>query len=561
MTSSDTNAQSRYSGALFLLVAAYVLCVIAGAAGAYTCVNDQDSMEEFVYWLMEVAAYSPVSLMVAWVLANQRRFNFDLPLHKWTWRYGITSALVAGTAPFFPWLLLCHPGYPEQVVHTVHGNGYFFGKVVSWFLLEHKLRVLGSKRLANLTRVYAICNGVLVLPTTLILFMPETLSLSPSQSDFLMMAMWFVTFVTGGMAFGITFGFLALRAARGLRSSNKAKKNAAKWVALTAVVFMGSFTSFGVSTYSVWAWGPGPGWVAALFVDTTLDCISVVVFSGLVGPPGLRRLAREAFSAINTYDDDHLQSFYEGYLKYLDDAQIKWVRCGFLRQLAQSGRLLMRCQDVPASEKIVGSVGFPRSRTDRKGRFVCSHPWLSKWHPDPAGVKLRTLVEQLDKLSACDDDAVFMDFISIPQHDFQNPELRLLDSQGSWPMPGTHAAVRTLEEETLFRKSLGSFEVMYSVSSTPVIVLPMSECLDEGSSPYINRGWCYFEFCLSLSFENIINANTLQSVRKLCDDVNAEEGDTVQGFRVAFSSKVFTESGDRDFVKSLFENTLARKVI
>ena len=60
-------------------------------------------------------------------------------------------------------------------------------------------------------------------------------------------------------------------------------------------------------------------------LDYALDSASVMLFSNLVGPPKLQRLAEEAFEAINAYGKVELQQFYNEFLEYLDSAQIKWV--------------------------------------------------------------------------------------------------------------------------------------------------------------------------------------------------------------------------------------------
>ena len=89
-----------------------------------------------------------------------------------------------------------------------------------------------------------------------------------------------------------------------------------------------------------------------------------------------------------------------------------------LRRLAETGRIMVRCQDVPPEEAFIGSTGFPRSRGEDlvKHRFVLSHPWLSKSHPDPNGTKLQVLVQQLEMLNASDDDAIFIDYpVALPR--------------------------------------------------------------------------------------------------------------------------------------------------
>ncbi|CAK0846678.1 unnamed protein product [Prorocentrum cordatum] len=353
---------------------------------------------------------------------------------------------------------------------------------------------------------------------------------------------------------------MAASAAFAIRSTSRSQKHAGAYVALTFVAVFGSFISTMVCAVFYFESDPEtsrPDSAAAAFVDTIMDCFGVVMFSGLVGPARLQAMAQTAFVAINAFSDDQLQDFYLQFLDYFDEAQIKWIKCGYLRRLSAAGSIMVRCQDVPLNEVIMGSAGFPALRTHTKGRFVVSHPWLSKHHPDPDGSKLRCLVDQLDAIGAADQDGVFMDFLSTPQHNGADAELQLLEEEGSWPAPGTHPAVRSAEEDALFSKALDSMSMMYSTSSVPVIVLPMEGlCLEK---PYIDRGWCYFEFCLALSFGIICNEEIHVSVKRLCREAFVQQANTVGGFRQCFGCKMFTYNGDADVVMKLFERTVNMK--
>ena len=111
-----------------------------------------------------------------------------------------------------------------------------------------------------------------------------------------------------------------------------------------------------------------------VLVDVLLNDAAALLLSGLAGPPELRRLTANIFHKINAYSMDELQEYYEECCDYLSEAQIKWVKCRYLRSLAASGAAMVRCQAVPRDEAIMGSDGFPRARGDPKGRFVLSHP-------------------------------------------------------------------------------------------------------------------------------------------------------------------------------------------
>ena len=164
-------------------------------------------------------------------------------------------------------------------------------------------------------------------------------------------------------------------------------------------------------------------------------------------------------------------------------------------------------------------------------------------------------MNQLDMLGASDDEAVFVDYMSLPQNDKQNPELRQLDIENKTPKPGDHPAVRSEEEEAQFKEAMSAMEQIYSVGKTGVIVLPVDDLVEQGRE-YISRGWCFLEFCLAMSFHNIANAGVHEPVQRLFDRVEELHGDTVEGFREAFKGTQFTNKGDEGVVLSLFENTL-----
>ena len=161
-------------------------------------------------------------------------------------------------------------------------------------------------------------------------------------------------------------------------------------------------------------------------------------------------------------------------------------------------------------------------------------------------------------MGAADDEGVFVDYMSLPQNDEQSPELRQLESENNWPKPGEHPAVRSEEEEAQFKEALSAMEQIYSIGKTRVIVLPVDDLVEEGRE-YISRGWCFLEFCLATSFQNIANAGMHEPVQRLIYRVKELHGDTVEGFREAFKDTQFTNRGDESVVLRLFENTLKKE--
>ncbi|CAK0901853.1 unnamed protein product [Prorocentrum cordatum] len=133
-----------------------------------------------------------------------------------------------------------------------------------------------------------------------------------------------------------------------------------------------------------------------------------------------------------------------------------------------------------------------------------------------------------------------------------------MDLENKWPKPGEHPAVRTEAEEPSFRNALGSMELMYSVCSTAVILLPMDDEVT-ADKEYLSRGWCFFEFCIAFSSGNLANASVLPPEEQMCKKVAELKADTVEGFHKGFRATQFTSNGDRAVVTELFEQILKKK--
>ena len=146
----------------------------------------------------------------------------------------------------------------------------------------------------------------------------------------------------------------------------------------------------------------------------------------------------------------------------------------------------------------------------------------------------------------------------LPQHNAQDPDFERLEQENNWPKPGEHPAVRTEADEALFKKALGSMELIYSMSHTPVIVLPMDDKVAPGTE-YLSRGWRFFEFCLTFSFGNIRNADIHPPVEEMRRKVAELRSDTVEGFQKGFRATHFTSKGDAAVVSKLFKQTLRKK--
>lgn len=205
-------------------------------------------------------------------------------------------------------------------------------KVCAYMLFAHKMRTLGYTRLVYVMRVCVLAGAVVFI----VALWSNHVRGVPSE---LMMLLGTVLFA---MAYIIGLPFMTVTALPYLRSSSMQRRRVGAWVMLTSVVCLASFMSFLFALYMLVVTVKNQSLISVGFlvvwsIDFMIDCSSVVLFSGLIGPAQLQRLSQDAFVAINAYSEYQLQNFYEQFLEYLDVAKVKWVRCGFLRRLAAAG--------------------------------------------------------------------------------------------------------------------------------------------------------------------------------------------------------------------------------
>ncbi|CAK0843226.1 unnamed protein product [Prorocentrum cordatum] len=473
----------------------------------------------------------PYAALAVWCVWRRGSFRADLPLHQWTQRYGVGACVLAALYASLPW----YEGCPLS-----NKKGTFLDApllvsqcvlmVFSQIQLAYKLDDLDCRRLGRAVRLTAVAAVMVIFLSFAVLLPAVYLGVSDDAIDNITILGLRPSTICGLWGMVGAAGRVALSGA-GLR------RRAACFVLLTAACLALSLGSMlavvytGVAVSSTYRGGLRAlqlvprgtlagftHWVSA--ADALLNCLTAAAFSGLAGPRSLQVLALDAFSV-----------FYEKYLEYLSK--------------------------VPGYQAIVGSSGFPLLRDGPKHRFVLSHPWLSSEHPDPTGAKLRLLVNQLDMLQASDADAVFILLPALAPARQAEPGAAAAGAGATdaraRPAPGSPYGGRG---EAQFKEALSSMEEIYSVGRTPVIVLPMEDLVETGRE-YISRGWCFLEFCLAMSFDNIANAEVHEPVRRLIGDVKNMKGDTVHGFREAFKTTHFTSKGDADVVLRLFENTLS----
>uniref|UniRef100_A0A0G4H230 Uncharacterized protein n=1 Tax=Chromera velia CCMP2878 TaxID=1169474 RepID=A0A0G4H230_9ALVE len=176
-----------------------------------------------------------------------------------------------------------------------------------------------------------------------------------------------------------------------------------------------------------------------------------------------------------------------------------------------------------------------------------SYPWLSKEHPDPDGFRLRSVLEQLDKHWWAQEGSpvtafVFWDYLSLFQHP---PDSR-----------------RTAAEDVLFKEGLSKMDLIYSSPHTHVI---RSTAVPESASnptPYIERGWCWFESAVT-AFK--------PPAQVISDEADPDcKGASLTSLRIpatpldfskTLNTKKFTNGkSDADGVKTLYKKFLHRSV-
>jgi len=154
----------------------------------------------------------------------------------------------------------------------------------------------------------------------------------------------------------------------------------------------------------------------------------------------------------------------------LADSGVRWISPEYIVALARhcekTGEPYPRCQDLP-KEAFVRPVRRP---------YAVSHAWLSSEHPDPNGLHMKILAKKVQHNGLKADDAIFLDFLSMPQKD--------------------KYGFRTEKDTETFKKALKSLNDVYALCHGIIIhQIPSS---DPSIVPYLERGWCFFEVSVAL---------------------------------------------------------------
>jgi len=177
-----------------------------------------------------------------------------------------------------------------------------------------------------------------------------------------------------------------------------------------------------------------------------------------------------------------------------------------------------------------------------------SHAWLSREHPDPAGLRLKELVDVVDRLKVPGSAVVFLDFCSLPQHD----KMYLKHLAPGENVPPGHPALRTDTEERQFQLAMRGMQKLYTSNVSRVVVLCSVPSLPVkgytmNDTRYWDRGWCFFEFSIACDYDRVVNPwdDSVKQLVKLAPR-NMKE------FSTALPNKGFTCSGDANCVKNMF---------
>ncbi|CAK0891489.1 unnamed protein product [Prorocentrum cordatum] len=376
----DSDDEGAHGGACrgaagWLALSGLALLAIGGPAAAHLATarpcwsaGNISGREEWATFWPGYAVLAPASLATAaWTVAVRRRAR-PVPLHQWTLRFGACAAVHGAAYVGIPLLDAgCHGGAAGtawQVACLMVASAAYSGTVVvPYHVLALKLGALGAGRLAWVSRAAAgaaAAAGVAVVMSWSALAAlghpgvdegPVPLALNGVLVATLLVGLLGITVVAYSGVRGL------LLAARSARGGPAEAARAARWVRWTAALVAASlllscveavFVSARGFTSYIGDWSHARTWATA--INNVSNCLQVALLSGLAGTGSLRRVVLDAFESINTYTAEELQDRYEQFLLYLDDAQVKWIRCGFLRQIAARGCTMVRCQEVPPTE-------------------------------------------------------------------------------------------------------------------------------------------------------------------------------------------------------------------
>lgn len=226
----------------------------------------------------------------------------------------------------------------------------------------------------------------------------------------------------------------------------------------------------------------------------------------------------------------------------------------FIQQADHGGRFLRRQEmEINYPEAVLSHLGSDQicraSFTNDGKNFefeggatlivAISYPWLAPHHPDEDGQQLKLIARMLRwirPLLQGRDVAVFVDHLCLYQ------KKRMAD-QDDW----------SDEQASKFKDGLKAVNLWYSHKFVHVWALTDTTASER---PYMDRGWCYFEYNVSL-----LNSRVVLNLRECtgCGEmplmdmrITLREAVLPDEFDTAILSKTFTAGADKDYVKAMY---------
>jgi hypothetical protein len=214
---------------------------------------------------------------------------------------------------------------------------------------------------------------------------------------------------------------------------------------------------------------------------------------------------------------------------------VAFTNRGWLTQLHRAGCAVRRRQELPEEalvrrkkvlDALASRFGDSSDRDveelSRENFGIISCPWLSKDHPDPAGVHLRSVAEGMFESTK----AIFWDYLSL------------------------HQAPRDEQDAALFGRAIESMHLIFSLETADVYRIVDVPDTSENATSYADRGWTTFETVVACSGK--LAVFTIRS-----REVRAEQTTPVPllpaEFNLAIQSKLFSEqTTDLPLVISLY---------
>uniref|UniRef100_A0A0G4HJE4 Uncharacterized protein n=1 Tax=Chromera velia CCMP2878 TaxID=1169474 RepID=A0A0G4HJE4_9ALVE len=246
----------------------------------------------------------------------------------------------------------------------------------------------------------------------------------------------------------------------------------------------------------------------------------------------------------------------------IDSEAVAFWPLHFLRSLLKGGAKLPFRQKVAEAAKDLGVVCEPLSARTLAADLrhpvgaafklvAVSYPWLSQGRPDPDSFRLRSVLEQLDKHWWAHESSpvtafVFWDYLSGGTL-FQHP-------------PGGR---RTDAQDALFKQGLSKMDLIHSSPHTHVIRSTAVPETSANPTPYIERGWCWFESAVT-AFKppaQVLSDDTNEHGPSKKSESSLRIPATPLTFGKTLDTKKFTNGkADADGVKALYKTFLHRSV-